>query len=260
MLLAIDVGNTNMVFGLFEGEKLVGSFRLRTAQGLTSDEIGILACEYFARFGYAPQDVTGTMIASVVPQIMYSLCSAMIKYFGREPLVVDGGVDSGLRYDPRLGPVRERLGSDRSVTAVAAIEKYGAPLIVVDFGTATTVDAIDAEGCYRGGAISPGLQVSMDALVRETAMLPRVELAMPARIIGTNTVEQLQAGVVAGYVGSIEYLVSRMKEELGGGPVRVVATGGLSRLVSQNTPLIDVLDPQLTLDGLRIIYERNRNA
>ncbi len=256
MLLAIDVGNTNMVFGLFEGETLLGTFRLRTAPGITSDEIGILACEYFSRFGHRPEAVGGVIVASVVPQIMYSLSSAIIKYFGREPLVVDAGIDSGLRYDPRLGTVREKLGSDRSVTAVAAIEKYGAPLVVIDFGTATTVDAIDAEGYYRGGTIGAGLRVSMDALISQTAMLPRVELAMPEHVIGTSTVEQLQAGVVAGYVGNIEYLILRMKQELGREDVRVVATGGLSRLVSENTPLIDVVDSQLTLDGLRIIYER----
>lgn len=257
MLLAIDVGNTNMVFGLFEGETLLGTFRLRTAQGLTSDEIGILACEYFSRFGHDPEAVKGVIIGSVVPQVMYSLSSAIRKYFGREPLVVDADVDSGLRYDPNLGPVREKLGSDRSVTAIAAIEKYGTPLIVLDFGTATTVDAIDENGFYRGGAIGAGLRVSMDALVSQTAMLPRVELAMPERVTGTNTVMQIQAGVVAGYVGSIEYLITRMKRELGREDARVVATGGLCRLVSENTRLIDVVDLQLTLDGLRMIYERN---
>ncbi len=258
MLLVIDVGNTNMVFGLFEGESLLGSFRLRTAQGLTSDEIGILASEYFGRFGHDPEAVNGVIIGSVVPQVMYSLSSAIRKYFGCEPVIVDVDVDSGLRYDPNLGPVREKLGSDRSVTAIAAIEKYGLPLIVLDFGTATTVDAIDENGCYRGGAIGTGLRVSMDALISQTAMLPRVELAMPERVIGTNTAMQLQAGVVAGYVGSIEYLIRKMKSELGREDARAVATGGLSRLVADNTQLIDVVDRQLTLDGLRMIYERNR--
>lgn len=258
MLLAIDVGNTNMVFGLFEGKKLLGSFRLRTAPGITSDEIGILACEYFSRFGHAPEAVDDVIIASVVPQSMYSLTSAVIKYFGCEPLVVDVNVDAGLRYDPKLLTVRERLGSDRSVTCVAAIEKYGTPLIVIDFGTATTLDAIDSQGLYRGGAIGAGLRVSMDALIQRTAMLPRVELCMPERVMAGSTIEQLHAGVVAGYVGNIEYLITRMKGELDCGAVRVVATGGLSRLVSENTPLIDIVDSQLTLDGLRLIYERNR--
>lgn len=258
MLLTIDVGNTNMVFGLFSGEQLVGSFRLRTASDVTSDEIGILACEYFNRFGFDPAGVEAVMIASVVPQIMYTLGSAVIKYFGREPIVVDSDVDSGLTYSAKLGSVKERLGSDRSVTAMAAIEKYGAPLIVIDFGTATTLDAVDADGSYLGGTIGTGLRVTMDALIQGTAMLPRVELNMPDHVIGTSTLEQLQAGVVAGYVGNIEYLISRMKREMGLQNVKVVATGGLSRLIYENTDMIDIIDSRLTLDGLRMIYERTK--
>lgn len=258
MLLTIDVGNTNMVFGLFSGDEYVGSFRLRTAAGCTSDEIGILACEYFYRFGYQPGDVEAVVIASVVPQIMYSLNSAAIKYFGCEPIVVDVNVDSGLQYSPRLAASKERLGSDRSVTSIAAIEKYGAPIIVIDFGTATTLDAIDEEGQYLGGTIGTGLRVSMDALIQGTAMLPRVELAMPDHIIGTSTIEQLQAGVVAGYVGTVEYLIKHMKREMNLPQVKVVATGGLSRLIYENTDLIDIIDSRLTLDGLRLIYERHK--
>ena len=255
MLLTLDVGNTNMVFGLFSEEKMVGTFRLRTASDVTSDEIGILACEYFNRFGFEPGEVEAVMIASVVPQIMYTLNSAVIKYFGKEPIVVDSDVDSGLVYSKKLGHIKERLGSDRSVTAMAAIEKYGAPLIVIDFGTATTLDAVDADGSYLGGTIGTGLRVTMDALIQGTAMLPRVELNMPGHVIGTSTLEQLQAGVVAGYVGNIEYLISRMKREMGRDDIKVVATGGLSRLIYENTDMIDIIDSRLTLDGLRMIYE-----
>ena len=237
---------------------MVGTFRLRTASDVTSDEIGILACEYFSRFGFDPADVEAVMIASVVPQIMYTLNSAVIKYFGKDPIVVDSDVDSGLSYSKKLGHIKERLGSDRSVTAMAAIEKYGAPLIIIDFGTATTLDAVDADGSYLGGTIGTGLRVTMDALIQGTAMLPRVELSMPAHVIGTSTLEQLQAGVVAGYVGNIEYLISRMKQEMGRDDVKVVATGGLSRLIYENTDMIDVIDSRLTLDGLRMIYERTR--
>ena len=257
MLLTIDVGNTNMTFGLFSGEVLVGTFRLRTASDQTSDEIGILACEFFSRFGFDPTDVEAVIVASVVPQIMYTLTSASIKYFGREPIVVDVDVDSGLRYSAKLGRVKERLGADRSVTAVAALEKYGAPLIVMDFGTATTLDALDADGTYLGGTIGTGLRLTMDALIRGTALLPRVELDMPDHVIGTSTMEQLQAGIVAGYVGNMEYLITRMKREIGCENVRVVATGGLSRLVADNTSMIDVQDGVLTLDGLRMIYQRH---
>ncbi len=256
MLLTIDVGNTNMVFGLFQGEKPLGSFRLRTTSDTTSDELGILASEYFYRFGHQPSDVEAVIIASVVPGIMYSLNSAMIKYFGKKPVVVDIDVDAGLTYHPSLGGSKERLGTDRSVTAVAAIAKYGAPLIVIDLGTATTVDAIDAQGYYLGGTIGTGLGVSMDAISKGTAMLPRVELAVPKKIIGTSTVEQLQAGVVGGYIGNMEYIISQMKSEMGGDNIKVIATGGLSRLIFENTPMIDCIDQSLTLDGLRMIYDQ----
>ncbi len=260
MLLTIDVGNTNMVFGLFDGEKLLGTFRLKTTADSTSDEIGILASEYFYRFGHEPLDVEGVIIASVVPQIMYSLNSAMIKYFDKTPVVVDVDVDSGMEYHPTLMNSKERLGTDRSVTNTAAIAKYGAPLIVIDLGTATTMDAMDEKGYYLGGTIGTGLGITMDALNKGTAMLPRVELAMPSKVIGTSTVGQLQAGVVAGYVGNMEYLITRIKKEMNCQQVKVVATGGLSRLIAENTTMIDQVDRNLTLDGLRMIYERTQNG
>ncbi len=249
MLLTIDVGNTNMVFGLFEKEELIGSFRLKTGSDATSDEIGIMASEYFHRFGYDPMGLEAVVVASVVPHVMYSLTSAIIKYFGKTPIVVDEDVDPGLEYDGD-----ERLGADRAVGMIAAIAKYGKPLIVLDFGTATTVDAVAADGTYRGGTIGTGLRVSMDALTKGTALLPGVELAMPDHVIGLNTVEQIQAGVVGSYVGGIEYLIERMTNELGDGPVQVVATGGLSRMIANNTSRIHVVDPQLVLDGIRLCY------
>lgn len=254
MLLTIDVGNTNMVYGIFEGEKLIGSFRLRTDSQATSDEVGLTASEYFLRFGLNPLDVEAIVIASVVPQVMYSLSSSCIKYFGKAPLVIGVDIEPGLQYIPTA---RERLGADRAVSCIAAIEKYGAPLIVIDFGTATTIDAISRECVYLGGTIGTGLRVTMDALTARAAMLPRVELAMPESIIGTNTVMQMQAGVVAGYVGNIEYLVTRVKREMQEPDARVVATGGLSRMVASATEQINILDPQLVLDGLRILYERH---
>jgi len=260
MILTIDVGNTNMVFGLFSGEELAGTFRLRTSSDTTSDEIGILACEYFSRFGFEPSAVEDVVIASVVPQIMYTLSSAMIKYFDREPIVIANDADAGLRYGKGLENCTERLGADRAVTAVAAVEKYGAPLIVMDFGTATTIDALDTEGRYLGGTIGAGLRVSMDALIQGTAMLPRVSLDLPPHVIGTNTAEQIQAGVVAGYVGNMEYLITRMKQEIGERGVRVVATGGLCRLISGQTNMIDIVDGGLTLDGLRLIYQRRKQG
>lgn len=249
MLLTIDVGNTNMVFGLFEKDDLIGSFRLKTDADATSDEIGIMASEYFQRFGYDPMSLEGVVIASVVPHVMYSLTSAVIKYFGKQPVIVDEDVDPGIRYEGD-----ERLGADRSTSMLAAMAKYGKPLIVLDFGTATTVDAVARDGMYLGGTIGTGLRVSMDALTKGTALLPRVELAMPDHVIGHNTVEQIQAGVVGSYVGGIEYLITRMTKEMGEENVCVVATGGLSRLIASNTDKIHVVDPQLVLDGIRLCY------
>ena len=210
MLMAIDVGNTNMVFGLLDGERLVGSFRLMTDANRTSDEIGLTVCEYFRRFDLTMDQVTDIIIASVVPQVMYTLTSAIIKYFGKKPIIIDEDVSTGIRYQGD-----DRLGADRSVSCVAAMEKYGKPLVVLDFGTATTV------------------------------------------VLGKNTIAQIQAGSVMGYIGAIEYLIRQTKAEMPGGEnATVVATGGLARLIADNTDLIDVVDGQLILDGLRIIYER----
>jgi type III pantothenate kinase len=256
MLLTVDVGNTNMVFGLFEGTELLGSFRIRTVSDVTSDEIGIMASEYFNRFGYDPTAVEAVIVASVVPQVMYSLTSAIIKYFGKTPLIVNDDVYSGLRFLPELEQyAATHMGADRSVTDMAAYRKYGGPLIVIDFGTATTMDAVDENGVYLGGTIGTGLRVTMDALIRGTAMLPRVEVVMPETVLGATTTMQIQAGVVGGYVGNVEYLIGRMKKEMGGGQIKVIATGGLARMVAENTDKIDIVDSQLTLDGLRMIYE-----
>lgn len=259
MLLTIDVGNTNMVFGIFEEKELLGSFRLSTNSTATSDEIGIMAVAYFERFGYKAEDVNYCIIASVVPQVMYSVTSAVIKYFGVEPLVVGTDVDTGLKFDPRCYETG-RLGTDRAVNCIAAIKKYGAPFIILDFGTATTIDAVDENGVYIGGTIGPGLQVSLDALVSRTAMLPRVELQMPDTVLGRNTVEQIQAGVVAGYVGNMEYLIQRCIREMNCDNIKVIATGGLSRMIARQTEDIHIVDTQLTLDGLQMIYEENRDA
>jgi len=259
MLLTIDVGNTNMVFGVYQESDLLGTFRLSTNYTATSDEIGIMAVAYFERFGFQTADVTACMIGSVVPQVMYSLTSAIIKYFGVAPLVVGTDVDAGLKFDPRCYETGH-LGTDRALNCIAALEKYSPPFLILDFGTATTIDAISEDGIYLGGTIGPGLQVSLDALVSRTAMLPRVELQMPDTILGRNTVEQIQAGVVAGYVGNMEYLIRQTKAALGRDDIKVIATGGLSRLIARQTDQINIVDSQLALDGLRLIYDRNRDA
>ena len=259
MLLTVDIGNTNMVFGIFNGEDLLGSFRFSTNSTATSDEVGVMAVAYFEHFGYRPSDVKACVIASVVPQVMHSVTSAIIKYFGVAPLVVDTDIETGIEMDPRCTR-SSKLGTDRSVDCIAALKKYGGPFVILDFGTATTIDAIGPDGKYLGGTIGPGVRVGLDALVSRTAMLPRVELQMPETLLGRSTVEQIQAGVVGGYVGTIEYLVDRVIKEMDCGPVKVIATGGLAKMISQYTDRIQIVDSSLTLDGLRYIYEANRDA
>lgn len=258
MLLAIDVGNTNMVFTVFRDEEIIGSFRLMTDAGRTSDEIGLYACEYFQRFGLEPSEIEDVIVASVVPQIMYTLTSAIMKYFEKTPLIIGEDIQVGLPYGVEG---EERLGSDRSVACVAAIEKYGAPLIVLDFGTATTLDVIDPRGSYIGGCIMAGVRISAEALFHKTAMLPKVELAMPDTVLGASTVGQIQAGAVMGYIGAVEYIVRQARREMPGGEAaRVVATGGLARLIADNTDMVDAVESQLVLDGLRLLYQRYRDG
>lgn len=253
MLLAIDVGNTNMVFGMYEGEVLTGSFRLMTDSNRTSDEIGLSAWEYFQRFGLRTEDVEDVIIASVVPQIMHTLTNAMIKYFDKTPIIVDDDVDPGLPYGVSGD---EHLGADRSVACVSAIQKYGKPLVVLDFGTATTIDAVSRDGLYLGGCITAGVRISTDALFQKAAMLPKVELVKPDTVLGCTAVGQIQAGAVLGYIGAMEYLIRLTKEEMGEPKAKVVATGGLARMIADNTDVIDIVDSQLILDGLRIIHNR----
>ena len=253
MLLAIDVGNTNMVFGLIEGDALTGSFRLMTDANRTSDEIGLAAWDYFQRFGLKTEDVEDVIIASVVPQVMHTLSNAIIKYFNKTPIIVDDGVDPGLPYGVSGD---ERLGPDRAGACIGAMAKYGAPLIVLDFGTATTLDAVNQAGEYMGGCITAGVRIAADALFTQTAMLPKVELVKPDTVLGCTAVGQIQAGAVVGYIGAMEYLIREAKRERGGGDIRVGATGGLARLIADNTGLIDDVDPSLILEGLLLIYKR----
>ena len=199
MLMAIDVGNTNMVFGLLEGDKLIGSFRLMTDANRTSDEIGLTVCEYFRRFDLTTDQVCDIVIASVVPQVMYTLTSAMVKYFGKKPLIIDEDIQPEMYYEGE-----GHLGADRAVSCVAAMEKYGKPLVVLDFGTATTLDAVSREGVYLGGCITAGVQVSIDGLFQKTALLPRVELVKPDTVLSTTAVGQIQAGAVLGYIVALE--------------------------------------------------------
>lgn len=261
MLLVIDVGNTNMVFGVYDSNRLVSTFRMTTAESFTSDELGLKVWTYFQRFGWDANQVEDVVICSVVPGVMHTLTSAMIKFFNRVPIVVGEQVSPGLVY-ANNSDYATHHGADRSVACVAALEKYGAPLIVLDFGTATKVDVMNHEGIYQGGSILAGIQISINALFQKTAKLPQVELAVPRRVLGMKTVEQIQAGTLCGYIGTMEYLISRSKKELGEpeGTVKVIATGGLARLIAANTSFIDVVDSSLILDGLVSIYHRYRQT
>ncbi|MGE4548820.1 MAG: type III pantothenate kinase [Intestinibacillus sp.] len=256
MLLAIDVGNTNMVFGLYDGEELRGSFRISTNGGRTSDELGMQILQYYHFQGLDPKKTSAVIIGSVVPPVMYSLTNAIRKYIGLRPQIVGEDVDTGIvnKYqNPR------EVGVDRLVNAVSAVERYGKPLIIVDIGTATTFDAIDEEGAYLGGVIFPGIKVAMEALFMKAAKLPRVEIVRPEKAIGRNTVQSMQSGAVRGYVGALTGIISDMKEEMRGG-VHVVATGGMGRMMAEYCPMIDAVDSNLTLEGLLRIYQRNLPA
>ncbi|KPK21620.1 MAG: type III pantothenate kinase [Dehalococcoidia bacterium SM23_28_1] len=253
MLLAIDVGNTNITLGVFEGEELKASWRLAADVNRLRDEYGVLMVNLLEHEGIGPEQIDAAVMASVVPDLDPVFEAVCRRYFGVQPLMVGAGVRTGLRilYDsPR------DVGADRVADAVAAIKLYGKPLILVDLGTATVFDAISKEGDYLGGAIAPGLVIAAEALFQRAARLYRVELATPASAIGRNTVAAVQAGVIFGYVSLVEGIVGRFKEELGE-EAKVVATGGWAELVAQETDVIDVVDTDLTLTGLRFIYEMN---
>ena len=255
MLLVFDVGNTNMVIGVYEGNNLVKDWRICTDIHKTSDEYGMLINSLLVYDKIDLKLIDDIIISSVVPNVMHALENFCIKYCEKKPMIVGPGIKTGLniKYD---NP--KQVGADRIVNAVAAIEKYGSPLIVVDFGTATTFCAISEKAEYLGGTICPGLKISSEALFNGAAKLPRVELIKPGKTICKATVEAMQAGIIYGYVGQVEKIISMMKKELGSEDVKVIATGGLSTLIHSETDSIDYIDKYLTLDGLRLIYLKNK--
>ncbi|MTI46513.1 MAG: type III pantothenate kinase [Firmicutes bacterium] len=255
MILVFDVGNTNIVLGVYKGKELIKFWRVSTDKNKTSDEYGVLINELFRYSGLDLLDVEAVVISSVVPSLMYSLQAMTIKYCDKEPLIVGPGIKTGMNI--MINNPKE-LGADRIVNAISAYEKYGGPIIVVDFGTATTFCAITKNGNYQGGVITPGIKISSDALSQRTAKLPKVELTTPKSVIGKNTVASIQSGLVYGYAGSVDSIVSRMKVEIEGEVKEVVATGGLATLIASETETITKVDKLLTLEGLRLIYERNK--
>lgn len=254
MILVFDVGNTNIVLGVYEDKSLVEHWRISTAAQRTADEYAVLLKALFEGSGLTFKNIKGIILSSVVPPLMLTLDLMSKKYFGFEPLVVGPGIKTGIKI--KFENPRE-VGADRIVNAIAGFEFYGGPLIIVDFGTATTFDAITAKGEYLGGAIAPGIGISTEALFARAAKLPRVELVKPPSVIGKNTVNSMQAGIIYGFAGQVDAVVSRMKKELPGNPL-VVATGDMAEIMAQEARTIDKVDPLLTLAGLRIIYERNQ--
>src|SRR5438477_11875453 len=254
MLLVIDIGNSNTSLGVFDGEKLAAHWRLTTIRARTVDEWGVLARNLFALAGWDFKTINAIAIASVVPPLNFTLKRMAESYFHLSPLFIDHTVDTGL---PILYQPASDVGADRIVDAVAAIKKYGAPCIVVDFGTATTFDAINANGEYLGGVITPGITISADALFERAAKLPRVEIKRPQSVVGSSTVEAMQSGLYHGYVGLVDGILKKMIDELDGS-VKVIATGGLAPLIAKGSDFIETVDETLTLEGLRLVYERQR--
>lgn len=254
MILVLDTGNTNIVLGVYENGQLKYHWRMETYRQKTEDEYAMQVKSLFTHVGLGFEEITDIIISSVVPPVMFPLEQMCRKYFNLKPLIVGPGVKTGLniKYEnPR------EVGADRIVNAVAAIHEYGSPLVIVDFGTATTYCYVSENGEYMGGAIAPGIGISMEALFDRASKLPRIELVRPEHVVGKNTVAAMQSGIVYGYVGQVEGVVSRMKEASKRQPT-VIATGGLADLIASETDVIDVVDNFLTLKGLHLIYERNR--
>ncbi len=260
MLLAIDIGNTNVVLGVFTGAHLARSWRLATARERTADELGLMVTDLLDRAQIRPEAIDGVVLASVVPPLTRPMIEMSRAYLGIEPLNLEPGVDTGM---PVLYENPAEVGADRIVNGMAAVEKYGrerrVPLIVVDFGTATTFDAITADGEYLGGVICPGIGISADALFQRAARLPRIDVRKPPAVIGRTTVTSMQSGLFFGYVDMVEGLVRRLTAELGGRAF-CVATGGLAEIIAPETHVVDVVDRDLTLDGLRLLWDRNRKT
>lgn len=255
MLLALDVGNTNVKIGLFENGGLKNSWRMTSNRRRTADEFGIQMESFFNHLNIPTSAVDGIIMSSVIPSMNYTMehmCS--IYFHGQKPMMVDSSLNTGLinRYDHP-----EKLGSDRICNAVAAYKTYGGPCVTIDFGTATNFAVVSENGEFLGGLICPGFQIATDALIEHTAMLPKIEYNKPSKVICTNTETAIQAGIIYGYVGQIEYLLKKVTQELPCKP-KVIATGGMSSLIASETDSIDVLDPILTLTGLSMIYDMNR--
>ena len=257
MLLVIDVGNTNLTSGVFDGEKLITTFRMTTRQPRTSDEYGINIRAMLQQNDISYERIKDVVIASVVPNVMHSLLSGIIKYLNIQPLVVEPGTKTGIRI---VTENPKQIGADRIVNAAAVYELYGGPVLVIDFGTATTYDLVDETGAFMSGVTAPGIRISAKALWLDTAKLPEVEIRKPPSILAKETITSMQAGLVFGQIGQTEYIVKQTKKESGFDDLKVIATGGLGTIIAKETECIDVYDQTLTLQGMRIIYNKQKRG
>lgn len=255
MLLTIDVGNTNITVGIYDQDDLKGSFRITTKSQRTSDELGILLCSLIQGKNIPVDAIQDVIISSVVPKIMHSLNNAIRKYFNCEAMIIGPGIKTGIA----LGAENPKeVGADRIVDAAAAYYLYGGPVLVIDFGTATTYDFVSAEGVFEYAITSPGIEICAQALWTQTAKLPEIEIIKPKSILAKNTITSMQAGLVYGYIGQCEYIIEQVKKELGLKTLKVISTGGLGRILYKETDKIDVYDPDLAFKGMKLIFQRNK--
>ena len=255
MLFVIDIGNTNIEFGVYCDGEIVAGFRLGTNRDITSDEVGLTTMQFFYIHKIDLGSIEDVIITSVVPQVVYSMKNAVRKYLGKEPLIIKENLPVNI-VNKYHNP--EEVGADRLVTAYAGFRKYGGNLVVIDFGTATTFDVVDGEGAYLGGVIYPGIKISLDALVEKTAKLPKVQIEAPDQVIGKNTITSMQSGIVYGYTGAVMNIVAQIEKQMGTA-LKVVATGGLAKMIGEQIDSFMVIDKTLILDGLNMIYEDYKN-
>ena len=253
MILTIDVGNTNITCGVFDGDVIVASFRITTQMPRTSDEYGMILYNLLEQNNIQPMDIGDAIICSVVPNVMHSLWGGLVKYFHITPIIVEAGIKTGIRI---VTPNPQQIGADRIVDAVGAYEIYGGPVLVIDFGTATTYDFVDESGAFLGGITAPGIRISAKALSEDAAKLPEIEIKKPESILGKDTITSMQAGIVYGQIGQTEYIINKVKEEVGLENVKTVVTGGLGRIIANETTCIDIYDPNLTLKGIYRVYKK----
>lgn len=253
MILTIDVGNTNITCGVFKGDEIAATFRITTKMPRTSDEYGMTLNTLLEQNRIKASDIKDAIICSVVPNVMHSLQGGLVKYFHITPIVVEAGIKTGIRI---VTPNPQQIGADRIADAVGAYEIYGGPVLVIDFGTATTYDFVDESGAFLGGITAPGIRISARALWEDAAKLPEIEIKKPASLLGKDTITSMQSGLVYGQIGQTEYLISKVKEEVGLANVKTVVTGGLGRIIANETSAIDVYDPTLTLKGIHFVYKK----